>query len=320
MDKSFVIGETEAVKSLKYYEDNYDIIWIPCPEKLSYIDTQKEYVCRFCGKDKTQTTFRKKAHVIPEFLGNKTLRTKNECDKCNEKFGKLLEDNLAKFLLPYNSLTQVCGKNGVPTYIDQANNIRIKSINGSAEISNFNSPLIKLDEQNKSLTIQMQTQKIKPIKVYKAFLKMALSIMPENELINFRELIAYIQEEKDRALIGLSKLLVTFTPGAKPYKNYMNIILKKKNRQEKIPYMYYIFSYGNFMFQTMIPSSIQDKELFYAKLQFKINPFPSFYDFSFNNNVAEIITSQYKTINLSSTKTINSPLYFSMHYETIERI
>lgn len=319
MDKLFIIGKTEAAKSLKYYEDNYDIIWIPCPEKLTYIDTQKEYVCRFCKKDKTQTTFRKKAHAIPEFLGNKTLRTKNECDQCNEKFGKLLEDNLAKFLLPYNSLTQVCGKNGVPTYIDRTNNIRIESVNGSAEISNFNSPFIKLDEQNKSLTIQMQTQKIKPIKVYKAFLKMALSIMPEDELINFKDLINYIQEEQDRASKGLSKIIVTFTPGSKPYDNYMNIILRKKNNQKNLPYMYYIFSYGNFIFQTMIPSIVQDKYLFETRQQFTIPPFPSFYDFSFNNKVEEIVPSEYKIVDLSSKEPISSPVYFSMHYETIKK-
>lgn len=64
MNSSFIMGETKSVESLKYYEDNYDFIWIPCPEKLKYIETQKEYVCRFCGRDKTQTTFKKKAHAM----------------------------------------------------------------------------------------------------------------------------------------------------------------------------------------------------------------------------------------------------------------
>lgn len=49
MNKTLIMGITESVESLKYYEDNYDMIWIPCPEKLKYIDTQKEFICRFCG-------------------------------------------------------------------------------------------------------------------------------------------------------------------------------------------------------------------------------------------------------------------------------
>ena len=44
---------------------------------------QNHRLCRFCGQGEPGTSFRHKAHAIPELLGNKSIFTNFECDNCN---------------------------------------------------------------------------------------------------------------------------------------------------------------------------------------------------------------------------------------------
>src|SRR5262245_57683214 len=76
---------------------------------------KRNRVCRFCKKDSTQTTFKKKAHAIPALIGNKTLFTDYECDGCNEIFGQY-ENELGNFAGIWHTLSQVSGRRGVPTF------------------------------------------------------------------------------------------------------------------------------------------------------------------------------------------------------------
>ena len=77
MSEEIKYCDKAIAEALKFYEENYNLIVIPVPERETYIDTTNEYVCRFCGKNLTQTTFKMKAHAIPEFMGNKNLLSKN---------------------------------------------------------------------------------------------------------------------------------------------------------------------------------------------------------------------------------------------------
>lgn len=64
--------------------------------------------CIFCGSNTAK--FKKIAHAVSETVGNKSLVSHFECDECNEEFGKKLEDNLGKYMLPYKIVTQIFGK------------------------------------------------------------------------------------------------------------------------------------------------------------------------------------------------------------------
>jgi hypothetical protein len=39
------------------------------------------------------------AHAFPEFIGNRELISNYECDICNERFSRTIEDHLAKYTL-----------------------------------------------------------------------------------------------------------------------------------------------------------------------------------------------------------------------------
>ncbi len=82
---------------------------------LPGLKPRKERVCRFCGKSSTETTFRRVAHLLPELIGNKHLRSDFECDTCNGFFNKH-ENDLANFLGISRSIGGIQGKNGIPTF------------------------------------------------------------------------------------------------------------------------------------------------------------------------------------------------------------
>src|SRR5688572_26703689 len=56
-------------------------------------------VCRYCGETRA-ALFRKKAHTFPEFLGNRRVFSRDECDACNQLFSAY-ETELAAYLRPF---------------------------------------------------------------------------------------------------------------------------------------------------------------------------------------------------------------------------
>ncbi len=247
---------------------------IKYPEEKTYIPTKQEYVCRFCGKDKTQTTFKEVAHAIPEFTGNKTLLTKNECDTCNREFGQKYEDHLAKFLLPANAFMQIRGKKGIPTYKNKDETIRIETKDAKLHITHKNSKNVVFDRDNKTILCELESQPFIPIKAYCAFLKMALSIMPEEELINFQECIDYIKGEYKGIFKAFPSVLITFTNGNRPYYEILNFICIRKEKNYNLPYMLYVLAFGNFMYQIIVPSVVQDNLNNKEKPNYTIKAFP----------------------------------------------
>ena len=69
-------------------------------------------ICRFCSKSYPEVSFKKVAHSISEALGNKKIITNEECDTCNEKFGKGIENDLILFLDFFRIFFGVKGKKG----------------------------------------------------------------------------------------------------------------------------------------------------------------------------------------------------------------
>ena len=52
-----------------------------------YIVDKNLWKCRFCNKTKDDgASFKKKAHILPEQVGNKLIVSHSECDDCNVLF------------------------------------------------------------------------------------------------------------------------------------------------------------------------------------------------------------------------------------------
>lgn len=71
--------------------------------KIIYLGDETNKICRFCGKTEPEVKFEKRAHVVSEFLGNRSLFSHYECDECNERFSKY-GGNLADALMFYRGV------------------------------------------------------------------------------------------------------------------------------------------------------------------------------------------------------------------------
>lgn len=75
-----------------------------------------EIVVQILRKTIPRSEIQKKAHAISEMLGNKEFVLRNECDTCNGFYGQKLEDDFGKYLGLGRTLSQIYGKEGVPSY------------------------------------------------------------------------------------------------------------------------------------------------------------------------------------------------------------
>lgn len=241
--------------------ENYDVLFAG-----SYNRGKKEYVgptpavtCRFCEKSIPEVSFKKEAHALSELIGNRQLVVTDECDDCNSLFAESLEDHLGKFTKPYRVLGQVKGKKKIPSYKTPAQLSRIdfEQGKGISIAERQDDQFVELIEDENRLKIKFILEKHIPAAVYKALVKMALSVMPTSELHEFKLTKRWIRH-RDHAVPFLSPLqaLVTFVPGPKPFVDTTAILLRKKSTSTtaELPYCMFIVSFGNLQLQIMVPA------------------------------------------------------------------
>ncbi|MGD9678724.1 MAG: HNH endonuclease [Vulcanibacillus sp.] len=205
-----------AEERLKYFYDNYDIManYILDGNKKIVLGDKKNQKCRFCGRMASDTKFRMEAHAIPELVGNKILFTNYECDECNQKFSNLLEDHLAAYLSIWRTLMQICGKRGIPKY--KKNNSQIYVDESKVNIITYvDNNILQAGEKNRELKIEGTREPYVPIAVYKCFVKMALSIIPGNELSNVNWALEWVGESAhNNSKFNIKPLIIhtAFTP------------------------------------------------------------------------------------------------------------
>lgn len=255
-------------KRLKFLNENYIAIVTHHlnQEGKIYLGDKNHKKCRFCSKTEPDVTFKSVAHAIPEFTGNKKLFTYYECDACNSKFSKLFESHMANYMNLWHTFSQVRGKGGVPSFktIHQKKS-RVDVGETNVEIENHEGdPIATIDEEKKTITFTAKRASYIPIAIYKCLVKMALTIMPDSELHNFKTTLKWINEDDHSvSAFDLKSLiaLMSIAPGAKPYSFTSCMLFKRKdNPPENVPYMLFLLAYGNFAFQIYLPMCLEDEK------------------------------------------------------------
>lgn len=151
---------------------------------------KSERKCRFCGQSMPQVTFEKKSHAISEALGNKKVWCLEECDCCNEYFGKTIERDIINLFSPYRSLYKVKGKEGVPT--TKGKNFKI-----SEELFSFTLPFDNTEDlKNKTFVLDTSNYKYIPQNVYRCLCKYALSVVNRKLLNKYDDTLLWIRGTK----------------------------------------------------------------------------------------------------------------------------
>lgn len=317
----FVDGRGCSVIKCAKATSNKDII---------YIGSRQNRTCRFCGKTKKTVSFKKKAHAIPEFLGNHRIISYEECDECNEFFAKTVEDNLAKFLTFYTTISFVSGKDGVPTYKPKPRDksFRIASDEKKGLDIRATKDFVQIDEKNKTLHIQSESQPYIPLEAWRCFVKMALSLMPHEKLKHFEELKKWLRYGNTTSPPfgkDVFKVFFTFSPAPGCYYEMQHIFLERVDDSKDIFYMMYTIAFKYFTFQIILPSKDKDKHLNGKKINCNVPAGPflflrdrtmdlnkvksRFLDFSGNEKKteqqkAEISFKHIKKEDLSSSSTV----------------
>ncbi|MED1724752.1 HNH endonuclease [Brevibacillus parabrevis] len=160
-------------------------------KEKTYLGFKDNQTCRFCGKSKPDVTFKKKAHAISEMLGNRYLCTYYECDTCNGDIFSKLETDLAWFTEPERSMTQMVGKNGLPTFKQQGFEFRSEYVGGIMIRDQIDNDVFQWNDENNEFFLKLKRKPHVPRAVYKAFVKMAITLMPEAEVQFFQETIEW---------------------------------------------------------------------------------------------------------------------------------
>ena len=283
---------------MKYYEETYVPISFGLlnQEKDTYLGNQEKKVCRFCRKGEEAVKFEHRAHVFPESIGNRFLLSYYECDTCNKKFSRLLENHYSNFFKFYHNASNIRGKKTVPTYQTKTGKSRAewrKDINGkelyviSDEMDNITT---YIDIEEKRLLRQGIIDSYIPMAVYKCFVKMALSVMPDSELMYFEKTLDWISSKKHENIFNGKKLLCRYKiiPGFGTTKFPAYCLYKRKEQIEGgllfEPYMLFNLTYGNFSYLIEVPTIRYNTCIDIKKLPFPPIPFVTsgegIYDFS----------------------------------------
>lgn len=162
--------------------------------------------CRFCKKEFPDTTFTTKAHILPELLGRNNMLTYEECDQCNKYFSAY-ESHLATYFRPYLTLVGVKGKKGIPAFhsrtINSEERTRLKlefDSTGQRRIQFGNLSDYIVDKESKTATLTLRIPPHKPAYIYKAFVKMALSMLPEDKLKKYSNVFDWLTGRTDTCI------------------------------------------------------------------------------------------------------------------------
>ena len=217
-------------------------------------DKSESRKCRFCGKSTPDVSFESDAHAIPHFIGNRILKTLYECDNCNKQLFAKMEEQFDAFMRFYHVFCHV-SRNGNTVNSYKCNSKSNASIRVSEEWTDVNCCVgedlsMVVNRQNKTITISGVRSYV-PLAVFKAVVKMAMSVMPESELKNFEDTLRWLMTSS----IQLShlNLSIRLYEGLNDFNGECMIYKRKEDHKENVPRYLFGLKYNNLFIQIPIP-------------------------------------------------------------------
>ena len=243
-----------------------DVLAMSPAQKMPKLKPKEERKCRFCGLDGTQTKFNNEAHLLSKMLGNRHLLSDSECDVCNLKFSEY-ETDLSYFLGISRTILRVRGrKNKVPDFhsIDKLLSARQEEFNGitdgiKIERQGTDNDAFRIFDDEGRAEITTHKQPYVPARVYKAFLKMAISALPEDQLENYERAIKILMSDAhDAKCSWLYKLIHHQLPSnyAEP-RPYCMVLRKLDPEGRRVSHQFYL-RYQNHVYILLLPFHLED--------------------------------------------------------------
>ncbi len=221
--------------------------------------------CRICGEGEPTVSFSKDAHTISESLGNKSIFTIDECDRCNEDLGRDIEQDLVIYLSPMRTFMSIKGKNGLPKIKDESFAL-YEDVPGIIHIDLFEQeePEMKhweLEQNGEDFKWTFtHPQMLNPQDVYRAVVKYTIGVMECAELPHFKETITWVR--KMRSATDLPKLSFYMDNNPKSDEKPCITVFLRKNDDRSIPYCFVELQVTGVVIFGIIPFCDQDDRTF----------------------------------------------------------
>ncbi|MCO6175482.1 HNH endonuclease [Flavobacterium sp. NRK F10] len=251
-------------------KNEIEIIYEAFPEKfyevyktvnsmIDYVSPKEEFhICRYCNSQ--NATFKSKAHLLPEFTGNKTIFTHNECDDCNHKFG-LYETNLSAFSGIKNSFLPIKGKKKYPKFKSNDSKFSIQFQDNNKVIAKIEETNDSLKIKNGSIEINTETQTFIPLYVFKSLVKFAISFMPKEDLKKFKTTLEWLSNPNKKVDTNQFPLLLIHNESRPPITKPIAILSKRKSKTYNSPEFVFIFGFGFHRLQIFLPFNTSDNDI-----------------------------------------------------------
>ncbi|MDR3312522.1 MAG: HNH endonuclease [Spirochaetaceae bacterium] len=266
--------------------ENYDIHYYNPNKKYVYGKSNKDArKCKYCHRTKDEgATFISEAHAIPESVGNKTIISAEECDKCNAWFSTTLDNVFFESIKYFRTLYEKKGKKGIP---------KLKFANGTEMLHSGKTLIVMRDSKNDKLSkdgsvIIPFEFTINFMNVYRALTKFVLTVLPTDELHYFQDTIKWIMNIENNGN-KRDLPLVAINYNTQDYLDQPTLtVYKRKNDNYSLPYIYAELRIATIAFVYIIPYTTNDTRTFAKKedfdnfLKFNIH-YENFKDWIFGN-------------------------------------
>ncbi|MDI9312546.1 MAG: hypothetical protein QM535_20210 [Limnohabitans sp.] len=241
--------------------DHFNKVYTLIGSTQSLISIIPEFrICRFCRRDESTVTFKKDAHACSELLGKNSSIIYDECDSCNEKFS-VYESHLSKFFMPYLAVVGVRGKTKIPTFQsrteggDESTRTVLKFEDGKVNLTLSSLDDYKIDKENNRMSIRFRCPPHKPLNVYKALVKIALSFLPTQKFNQYALLFDWLL--KDTPTAYFTTLFITLLTKKKFGKPYVQLFEANSifTDQGFYPELTLVLNFGNLVAQIFLPLS-----------------------------------------------------------------
>ncbi len=260
----------ELIKgTLDVYKTKYDtLIYIQDSSgaNATSVSSDGHTTCRYCGKGSPEVRFKTDCHVLAECIGNRWLLAADECDTCNKYFGGGIEDQFGKWSLPYRVVSCIRGKKGYPSIKREHLGWRIdSSASGLKMQMEEKYKIADFDNEAKSFEFnRLPREPFIPQSVFKALLRMAIALMPRDELTHFTPVINWLLDKKPLQLDNYCpQVLHSIIPARAPLDTVTAVLARRHTNELNVPYMIFVLMFSNYVFQIMVPSpkSLQGKKV-----------------------------------------------------------
>lgn len=253
-------------EATRYYAERYDVVarYALAAERKIYLKDHLDDAsrfCRYCGRGRPAVSFTSVAHAVPEFLGNRSVISLNECDECNHYLALNYEDHLSKWSLFARAASNVAGKKK-PTFKNPDESLRIDAGASGLKIT-ISDPdsLGDLPTQSGPYTFTISadttSQPYIPIRAAMALIKIACSVCPTADFNECAPAIGWLMGRVRVQIPGL-RVLYAFTPG--PINdNASEVILLRRKIDEPIPLLWCLVQFRHHRLQVFVPFCPADR-------------------------------------------------------------